>query len=395
MKTLQALFQNALHAHQIGDLAQAKMLYEQILTRTHSPEVLNNLGAIFLTQGDVNTAIDFFNKALQAEPKHKDARSNLATILLQQDRFSEAIWHYQLFLQLAPEDSDAYYNLGVAYMASGDLTAAIDLFKRTLQLIPRHVDAYCNLGAIYLKMSDRAQALAYYQEAAKLQPDNPAIRYRIAALTGENAPSTAPIEYIKNLFDNYAGYFDQQLTKELHYQLPTLLRQLLQTYLPAREKWRILDLGCGTGLSGAALRDIANHLTGVDISSRMLAKAHEKNLYDKLIEDDINHFLAHAIEDYALIVAADTLVYFGDLTTIFANCRRLLEKNGLLVFSIEVGTVSPYQLQATGRYNHAPYYIEQLAQQHGFAVLDYREVTGRLQQGEAVVSGIFILKILS
>src|SRR6185312_11650282 len=307
MKTLQALFQNALHAHQIGDLAQAKMLYEQILTRTHSPEVLNNLGAIFLTQGDVNTAIDFFNKALQAEPKHKDARSNLATILLQQDRFSEAIWHYQLFLQLAPEDSDAYYNLGVAYMASGDLTAAIDLFKRTLQLIPRHVDAYCNLGAIYLKMSDRAQALAYYQEAAKLQPDNPAIRYRIAALTGENAPSTAPIEYIKNLFDNYAGYFDQQLTKELHYQLPTLLRQLLQTYLPAREKWRILDLGCGTGLSGAALRDIANHLTGVDISSRMLAKAHEKNLYDKLIEDDINHFLAHAIEDYALIVAADTL----------------------------------------------------------------------------------------
>ena len=42
-----------------------------------------------------------------------------------------------------------------------------------------------------------------------------------------------------------------------------------------------LDLGCGTGLTGIILREIAKHLTGVDIAAKMLAHAKEKEIYDE------------------------------------------------------------------------------------------------------------------
>lgn len=355
-------------------------------------EALNNLGVAFLKQANPRSAIEYFTKALQTDPQHKDARNNLAATLLQQDEFKDAIWHYQLLLQLAPDDSEAHYNLGVAHMMVGDLAAATEQFEKTLILTPNRVDAYCNLGAICLKKANKEQAIAYYQQAATLAPNNAAIQYRLAALTGQNTPLVAPTDYIKNLFDNYASHFDQQVTTQLHYQLPSLLHQILANYILVDKQYRTLDLGCGTGLTGSALRNIASHLTGVDISTRMLAKAREKNIYDQLIETDITQFITTATDQYDLIIAADTFVYFGDLNTIFSNIQKLLPLSGIFVFSTELGANTSFQLQSTGRYTHSKSYIEQLASQYEFSLLDYQEITSREQEGRPVISSIFILK---
>ena len=45
---------------------------------------------------------------------------------------------------------------------------------------------------------------------------------------------------------------------------------------------RVLDLGCGTGLAGEALRRRAAWLEGVDLSSGMIDQARRKGLYDRL-----------------------------------------------------------------------------------------------------------------
>ena len=62
---------------------------------------------------------------------------------------------------------------------------------------------------------------------------------------------------------------DRHLTETLGYQTPTHLRALYGDQ-PIQ---RMLDLGCGTGLSGQAFADIATHITGVDLSPNMLARA--------------------------------------------------------------------------------------------------------------------------
>ena len=59
---------------------------------------------------------------------------------------------------------------------------------------------------------------------------------------------------------------------------------------------RILDLGCGTGLSGAAFKDLAAKLHGVDLSPAMIEKSRAREIYDRLSEDDVVGAVATAAE---------------------------------------------------------------------------------------------------
>jgi len=277
-------------------------------------------------------------------------------------------------------------------MGAGYFSDAIHQFKKIIELDSKHADAYCNLGALYLKLGKVDIATNFYEQALKIQPNNQAIRYMLDALTGKANPQAAPAEYIKNLFDSYANHFDEHLTEQLHYQVPKIMRQTLAEFIPQAAKWRVLDLGCGSGLSGMELRDIANYLIGIDISPRMLDKAREKNIYDELLEADLAIAIANYQNEFDLIIAADTLVYFGDLTAIFRAAQLALHKEGLLAFSLEVGTVRGYQLEQTGRYTHSQLYVEVLAEQFGFKPLTIKKIQGRLQQGEPVDGSLFIYK---
>ena len=100
----------------------------------------------------------------------------------------------------------------------------------------------------------------------------------------------------------------------------------------------MLDLGCGTGLGGAAFRPYVDWLVGVDISPAMVAKARSKGLYDRLAVLDLLHFLdvdAQSQARYHLVVAADVFVYVADLKPSFAAIAGALAPNGLLAFSVE------------------------------------------------------------
>ena len=95
------------------------------------------------------------------------------------------------------------------------------------------------------------------------------------ALTG-NTSTEPPKEYVKNLFDDYAERFDDSLIKQLGYKLPFLVKELIIKLDPKRKTFeKVIDLGCGTGLTGKKLRDISNNLSGTDLSSNMVAKTRE------------------------------------------------------------------------------------------------------------------------
>ena len=89
----------------------------------------------------------------------------------------------------------------------------------------------------------------------------------------------------------------------------------------------MLDLGCGTGLSGEAFRPLVDWMEGVDLSPGMIEQARRKNLYDRLDAGDLTESLdAHLRADarFNLIVAADVFVYCADLTLIAALVADVL-----------------------------------------------------------------------
>lgn len=93
-------------------------------------------------------------------------------------------------------------------------------------------------------------------------------------------------DYARELFNQFAGNYETVMNK-IEYRLPLLFKQLL-----GAAKGEIIDLGCGTGLIGQALKNDENRLTGVDISSAMLEQAGKKGVYDKLVEADIENTVA-------------------------------------------------------------------------------------------------------
>ena len=86
------------------------------------------------------------------------------------------------------------------------------------------------------------------------------------------------------------------LVEQLGYAVPALVRQRLQALELGPFK-RMLDLGCGTGLTGGTLRDMVDDITGIDISENMVELAHEKDLYETLYVAEVEDFLEEYVRD--------------------------------------------------------------------------------------------------
>jgi predicted TPR repeat methyltransferase len=133
----------------------------------------------------------------------------------------------------------------------------------------------------------------------------------LAAVGGADVSLRASDDFVCSTFDGFADSFDRSL-ESLHYRAPQLLRDALVAsgLLPCPGSFRILDLGCGTGLCGPLLQLQALRLVVVDLSTMMLSKAAARGVYDQLNRAELTAWLAACAERFDVAVAADVLCYF-------------------------------------------------------------------------------------
>jgi predicted TPR repeat methyltransferase len=253
--------------------------------------------------------------------------------------------------------ADRRYEWARDLAAKGDLAGAADLLAQALELAPGYASAWFALGEVRDRLGDRDAAIAAFRKAREADPqDRHGAALHLIRL-GAAPAGAMPESYVRTLFDGYAPGFDQALTEGLHYRAPELLlRAIERAHDGRRMKFgSVLDLGCGTGLAGAAFRPFADWLVGVDLSPEMLAKAREKGLYDRLIEGDVVRFLAGEAAiaaRYHLILAADVFMYLDDLAPVLTASAHVLAPAGLLAFSVETHDGDGVILRESLRYAH-------------------------------------------
>jgi SAM-dependent methyltransferase len=177
--------------------------------------------------------------------------------------------------------------------------------------------------------------IACFDRLSEFDPANVEFRYLRDSLAGARV-DRPPDSYIESFFDRFAPRFDARLVEELRYTAPEAAARVLAPRLAGRTGLRVVDLGCGTGLSGGFLRAHAGALVGVDLSAAMLERARERGIYDELVREEIGDYLARrdrASIDLAL--ALDVFIYVGDLVRVLRAAAAALASGGLLVFSIE------------------------------------------------------------
>jgi predicted TPR repeat methyltransferase len=375
--------------YQQGALAEAIAHYQQI---PHSTDALLNLGAALLQTDQLAAAIVAFQQILAIEPAHMLAHSNLGAIYLNQREHEKAVNHYYQVITQQPDNMTVHFNLGVLFMRLRKWETAMYHFHRVTQLDEHNADAHVNFATCLVKLQRTDEAIEHYRIALHLRPDDEIAQYRLATLTQEQAPSTAPASYIAALFDNYAENFDHELMDSLQYKVPQTLYKTLSPYLGDRWDLRVVDLGCGTGLCGRYFMPRTQYLAGVDLSTEMLKLADKKHIYDQLIHADIVTALSQWQAELDVITAADVLVYMGDLASVFAACYQALTTDGWLAFTTENTLVENYELTTTGRYAHNQAYLQQQAALHGFEAVVLTNIKLREQQGEPVYGWLGLFK---
>jgi predicted TPR repeat methyltransferase len=132
-------------------------------------------------------------------------------------------------------------------------------------------------------------------------------------------------------------------------------------------------------------------LAGVDLSPKMLEQARRKLVYDLLECEEVTAYLGRSTKCFDLIVAADLMIYFGDLAKLFQVVSSALKPDGIFAFSMESWAGEKYKLLPSGRFSHSPKYVRFLAK-NAFAELRHLNTTIRLDANRRLPGDIFILQ---
>ena len=144
-------------------------------------------------------------------------------------------------------------------------------------------------------------------------------------------------EDIDTLYDQWAGSYDHELM-EMGYQSPIRCALALANFVPLEIP--VLDFGCGTGLSGEALKKVGfKHIFGTEINSNMREIAKRKNIYEEFyVTDTVRPFPATA--KFYGICAVGVISAGAGPPSLLRQSLNCLKKDGIMCFSYNDHTLS-------------------------------------------------------
>lgn len=305
------------------------------------------------------------------------ARLTLIKALIAADDNRAALEEAREAVALNPQVAVAVLALGQALLAADLLPTAIAELQRALRLDPDLTQARLLIAEAWLKAGEADKALEALGEL-----DEPPAEMIAAAEAMKSASRSDP-GYVRHLFDQFSADYDTRMIGQLGYAAPQILLGLAQMVMPGQASLAILDLGCGTGLAGGAFKPLAARLDGVDLSPAMIDKARARGIYDNLVVADLESALAAPGPAYDLILAADTLVYLGDLAAVFHAAFTRLAPGGFFLFTVEQAE-KDFELGPKRRWRHSEAYLRRLAEEAGFSVAGLLAATPRHEAGAPV-----------
>lgn len=328
---------------------------------------------------------------VQTAPGMAEGYDLMGTVAMRTGAAKIAEGCFDRAVAIGPVTATRLRNWGKALLALHRPADAERVLRRALLIRADDPDLLVELAEAQLGQNQRDQALKSLRRALRKQPGNRFANHLVSALTEPGMPDQ---DYVAHLFDSYAGFFDEHLTQTLGYRVPEALADLLAGHaVPGQTA---LDLGCGTGLVAEALAARNLAMDGIDIAPNMVAKAGQRGLYRHLAVGDCLDVMSGSSAfsgPYGLIVAADVFIYIGALEAIFGAMAAHLAPGGLVAFSIETSGEPEIEIRASGRFAHAPTYIDALVQRHGFETLCEETHTIRSELDRPIPGRLYLLRL--
>ena len=141
---------------------------------------------------------------------------------------------------------------------------------------------------------------------------------------------TSDAREVADRYDAWAQKYDDDLTS-WRYQAPSVVADTVVTRHPQAAS--VLDVGCGTGLVGRALRDrgFAGQVRGIDISQASLEIARKGGAYDSLEPADLQQRLAFEDGSVDAVVCVGVMTYLPEVEAVWRELARVCRPGGVVV----------------------------------------------------------------
>lgn len=184
----------------------------------------------------------------------------------------------------------------------------------------------------------------------------------------------------RQLYDRWANSYDTEVGDN-GYATPGRCAAALKAQMPD-QTLPILDFGCGTGLSGLALRLAGfSAIDGIDLSADMLKQAADKDLYRTLTMIEEDGALGHTPGDYHAISAIGVIGAGAAPISVFDRLMDGLATGGRLVFSF-----NDHALEVAENTDKLQHYLDR-----GLAVMLFQEYGAHLP-GINLKSNVYVIE---
>src|SRR3984893_4400072 len=167
-------------------------LWRHTLAVTPDSDVAHaGLGGILFMRGQIEEAIDHYERALRLRDGNTAAHFGLGRALAAKQKTDAAIFHFQKALSIQPDYVAASNDLGVLFAGKGEIKEAIDAWRQSLSFDPDNADAANNIAWVRATVADAdlrdaMEALELAQRALRSGAENAVVLRTLAAAQAEN-----------------------------------------------------------------------------------------------------------------------------------------------------------------------------------------------------------------
>lgn len=151
--------------------------------QSDSPDVFDGIENEFSAEGlyalaywfddmkQTDRAIEYYHKALQADPGLAEAHYNMGVIYHERRESTKAVFHLKNAIRLKPHIAESYSVLGMICCSRGQYDEALVLLEQAVAIKPQFAEAHFNLGIIRQHMGEYQRGLNSFQSALASNPD--------------------------------------------------------------------------------------------------------------------------------------------------------------------------------------------------------------------------------
>jgi len=131
-------------------------------------EIYKNIGNSYYQKGEYEKALEYYQKAININPKHTSAHYNIGIIYQNRNEDDKALEYYQKAININPKYVDAYNNIGIIYQNRNEDDKALEYYQKAININPKYALAHNNMAIIYDERNEDDKALEYFQKSIRI-----------------------------------------------------------------------------------------------------------------------------------------------------------------------------------------------------------------------------------